>query len=92
MAITPAAPGSVVPTVDGLAMMPFGGTFAARDAVPTGGSRSGPSASRRVAVPRPILGQSLVVSTGPQFTVLNARLVDSVLDEIGSTRSLLGRT
>ena len=90
--IVPVAPGTQTVAADGIALMPLDGTTAARDAVPSGRSRSGASASRRVTVPRPGLSKSLAVPGGRRITVFNARLIDSALDDLGSKRSLLSRT
>ena len=90
--IVPVAPGTEAVAPDGVALMPLDSTITALDAVPTGGSRSGTSAARRVTVPRPSLDKSFAVTGGPRITFLNARLVDSVLDEIAAMRSLLSRT
>ena len=77
----PISPTVIIPSVAGaateaVAMVPFDGTFAARDPVPTGWSRSGTRASRRVAVPRPSPSESFAVSPSRRVTLLNARLVE----------------
>ncbi len=88
-AIMAIAPEAETATADGVGMMPLDSTITARDAVRTGGSRSGGSASRQVTVPRRGHGQLFAVSGGRRITFLNARLVNSVLGEIGTKRSLL---
>jgi len=87
-AVNPVAPGAGTAAAAGGGLMAIDNSIAAGGAALTGWFRFGAKASRPVKVTGPSLIKAIAVSIGPRITVLSARLVDSVLSEIGSPRSL----
>ncbi|MGP0067962.1 MAG: Ig-like domain repeat protein [Isosphaeraceae bacterium] len=91
--LTPSIINPVTPNTGSEAAVGAGGLMPidntpARDVVLTVWSRFGAGASRRMTIPRSNLTRTFAVASGPRISVLNAKLVDSVLSEIGSSRFL----